>query len=81
LNETFSAKDLAAGNGRHSLERRASARLHLRETRSGAWIVRDEGNRRGGSFFTLAAALKFIRTEFGAGAQIIAKYMMHKEAA
>jgi hypothetical protein len=53
----------------------------LRETRLGTWVVREESDRRGGSFFTLRAALKFIRREFGADAQVITTYVMQNEAA
>ncbi len=53
----------------------------MRETRAGTWVVREERGRRGGSFFTLEAALRFIRSEFGAGAQVIAAYFVEKQAA
>jgi hypothetical protein len=53
----------------------------MRETRSGTWIVREDGGRRGGSFFTQAAALTFIRREFGAEAHIVATYAVHTKAA
>ena len=59
----------------------ARARLYLRETRLGTWVVREESDRRGGSFFTLGAALKFIRREFGADAHVITTYVMQNEAA
>jgi hypothetical protein len=60
---------------------RSKPQLLMRKTRSGAFIVRDEGNRRGGCFLTYKAALKFIRDEFGPDAQIVATYVAHKEAA
>jgi hypothetical protein len=43
--------------------------------------VRDEHDRRGGSFLTREAALKYIRREFGAGAEITATHLAQKEAA
>jgi hypothetical protein len=55
--------------------------LHVRETRHGIWVVREESDRRGGSFFTYEAALKFIRNEFGTDAQIVATDLVHKKAA
>ena len=56
-------------------------RLYMRETRGGTWVVREDGGRRGGSFFTRTAALRFIRREFGAGAHIVATYAVHTKAA
>jgi hypothetical protein len=53
----------------------------MRETRAGTWVVREDDDRRGGSFFTREAALRFIRSEFGADAQITATYVLNKEAA
>ena len=41
-------------------------RVLIRPTRSGAWIVRDGRGENGGFFRDRAAALKFIRREFGA---------------
>ncbi len=56
-------------------------RLYLLETRPGMWVVREENDRRGGVFVTQAAALKFIRSEFGARALIVAAEAMNKKAA
>ncbi len=81
MNEISSAKNLCAETRRHSLARDGKARLHLRQTRSGAWVVRDDADCRGGCFLTLAAALKFISTEFGAGALVITTHVTRKEAA
>jgi len=61
--------------------RQIAARLYVSETRRGNWVVRDEGDRWGGRFFTYEAAMKFIRDEFGTAAQIIATYLVHKKAA
>lgn len=57
------------------------AQLYLRETPLGRWVVREEHDRCGGTFLTLEAALKFIRSEFGANAQIIAADVVQKNAA
>jgi hypothetical protein len=79
-----SAKDVAGGRlepQRHPAGHIRQARLHMRQTRQGTWMVRDEDDRRGGSFVTREAALKFIRREFGAGAEITATYLAQKEAA
>jgi hypothetical protein len=59
----------------------SGTKLHMRETRFGTWVVREEGDRRGGSFFTRNAALKFIRQEFGANAHIIERFLVQKVAA
>jgi len=66
-----------------ALRRRAPiwARLYLRESPLGRWIVRDEHDRCGGIFSTQEAALKFVRSEFGANAQIITADVTHREAA
>lgn len=48
------------------------ARAHLRECPSGAWIVHDEADRRGGRFADRRSALKFAKREFGANTHIIA---------
>jgi hypothetical protein len=61
--------------------RPTATRLYLSETRHGAWVVRDEKDRRGGRFFTYEGAMKYIRTEFGAVAQIVATHLVHKKAA
>ncbi len=41
------------------------------QAKSGAWIVRDAADRRGGVFATSKAARRFIDGEFGAAALII----------
>jgi len=56
-------------------------KLYVRETRYATWVVREEGNRRGGCFFTYEAALKFIRNEFGPDARPIMTYLAQKVAA
>lgn len=73
----------AAADKRHQIERarRGTSGARLRETRTGAWVVHDENNRRGGCFFTHEAALKYIRTEFGPDAQIITIRVPRKKAA
>jgi hypothetical protein len=53
----------------------------MRETRAGTWVVREERGRRGGSFFTRDAALRFIRSEFAAGVQVITTCFAEKQAA
>jgi hypothetical protein len=55
--------------------------LFVSETSHGVWTVRGDGNRRGGTFFTYEAAMRFIRTEFGADAQFIAAAAGSKKAA
>jgi len=57
------------------------ARLYLRETPLGRWVVRDEHDRCGGTFVTQVAALKFVRSEFGANARIIVAEAVRREAA
>lgn len=57
------------------------ARLLLRETRDGTWVVQDEGGHRGGCFFTREAARKFIRDEFGADALVLLTYQADRQAA
>jgi hypothetical protein len=66
--------------GRHR-DAEARTRLRLYATRLGTWIVREESGRCGGSFFSQEAALKFIRREFGADAQIVMTHLMQKDAA
>ncbi len=41
------------------------------QAKSGAWIVRDAADRRGGVFATAKAARKFVVREFGAAALIV----------
>jgi len=85
VNQFSPAKDLAIASKRLSIETPASgrsgARLHMRETRSGNWIVQDASGRRGGCFFTYEAALKFIRSEFGPNAQIVTTQLAQRKAA
>ncbi len=57
------------------------ARLLLRETRYGTWLVQDDGEHRGGCFFTQEAARKFIRHEFGADALVLITYQADRQAA
>lgn len=45
--------------------------LHLRETRSGHWIVHDDMNRNGGRFVDRRAAMNFIRRELGLRARAV----------
>ena len=49
----------------------APARILLRRTPDGLWIVRDEMDRRGGRFHDRRAALRFASREFGPAARII----------
>ena len=58
-----------------------AARVILRETAAGAWIVRDEEDRHGGCFVTRKAAMKYIRTQFGPDAEIVVLGAAQKEAA
>ena len=86
MNKYVSARDVAKAKRRMDLVaprpgRPTAARLYMSETRRGIWIVRDAGDRRGGRFFSYEAAMKFIRTEFGPDAQIIATYQVHTKAA
>lgn len=60
---------------------KSRALLRLRETPTGAWVVHEEGDRRGGCFFTYAAALKYIRAEFGQDAVILTICRLRKVAA
>jgi hypothetical protein len=46
--------------------------VHLRETRSGHWIVHDDMNRKGGRFVDRRAAMNFIRRELGLRARAVA---------
>jgi hypothetical protein len=39
--------------------------VHLRETRNGHWIIRNENDRKGGRFADRRAAMNFIRRELG----------------
>jgi hypothetical protein len=39
--------------------------VHLRETESGHWIIRDETNGKGGEFVDKATAMEFIRRDLG----------------
>ena len=57
------------------------ARLTLRETAAGAWIVRDAEDRHGGRFVTRKAAMKYIRAQFGPDAEIVVLGASQKEAA
>ncbi len=63
-----------SGNTAETLDpTQPGARAHLRECPSGAWIVHDDANRRGGRFADRRSAVKFVRREFGANSQIIAQ--------
>jgi hypothetical protein len=57
------------------------ARLLLRETRYGTWVVQDDGGHRGGCFFTQEAARKFISHEFGAEALVLITHQVVRQAA
>jgi hypothetical protein len=57
------------------------ARITLRETAAGAWIVRDEEDRHGGRFVTRKDAMRYIRTQFGPDAEIVVLGASQKEAA
>lgn len=83
MSKSSSLRDVAATARMHSFGRPIGGptRVHMRQTRYGTWVVREEGDRRGGNFFTQDAALKFIRSEFGTDAQITATYFVHKQAA
>lgn len=59
----------------------APDRIHVSETPKGAWIVRDEADRRGGFFQDRRAAYRFIRDEFGRDAEIIARPSLATTAA
>jgi hypothetical protein len=81
-----SARAIAKANKRLDLAepragRPTAARLFVSETRRGIWIVRDAGDRRGGRFFTYEAAMKYVRTEFGPDAYVVATYQVHTKAA
>lgn len=80
MSKCVSAQDIGTAQ-RHPRGSPRRARLYMRETRAGTWVVREDDDRRGGSFFTREAALRFIRSEFGADAQITATYVLNKEAA
>jgi hypothetical protein len=79
------AHRIATARRRHWIAQRrrarAKARLYVHETQCGRWVVREEYDRCGGTFLTQAAALKFIRSEFGADVQIVATNVVQKEAA
>ncbi len=81
----LSVKRVATAGRLHAIARHGSAtdraRVFLRKTQLGAWVVGEGNGRRGGIFFTQEAALKFIRSEFGADAQIVAADTVRKTAA
>lgn len=60
-----------------------SAEIHVlvRVTPSGAWIVHDEIERRGGRFRDRHAALRFIRREFGLRTRVIMQATLPRQAA
>ena len=48
-----------------------SSTVYIFPAKSGAWIVRDEDDRKGGMFTTRKAATRFIKREFGKTTSII----------
>lgn len=46
------------------------ALIDVRIAPSGAWVVRDEHDHRGGRFRNRQSAMRFIRREFGVGARL-----------
>ena len=55
-------------SGAHSNTR---STVFIFTAKSGAWIVRDEGDRKGGVFATHKAATRFIKHEFGETTSVI----------
>src|SRR5262249_43375470 len=58
----------------------SGAAVHVIETSAGAWLVRDELDRKGGHFRNRVAAFKFIRQEFGPDARTLVKPHMPRLA-
>jgi hypothetical protein len=56
-------------------------RVFVRVAPSGAWIISDEYERRGGRFRSRECALQFIRREFGTKARLVFVPPMLKQAA
>ena len=63
------------------IPKRAARRVMVRVTPSGAWIVSDERERRGGRFRDRETALRFIHREFGLEAQLVMCSPVFRQAA
>jgi hypothetical protein len=64
-----------------NIQHNSSRRVFVRVAPSGAWIISDERDRRGGRFRDRAAAMRFIRREFGQEVELVPWMPRFKHAA
>ena len=57
----------------------AGARVYVRETGAGIWIVHDEDDSKGGCFRNHQTACRFAVDEFGADAEIVVQPMFSSQ--